>query len=425
VEDPISHRLAVGGAALSALEPQSVYPAGTGIAELHSIMVGRPRSHCSNGIAKAAIWTLVWIVLLRLSAPVLVPLAMALVFVLMLGGAVEWLQEKGVPPVLGAGGLVATTLAIFFGAAFLLRAGLDDWHTQALAQPITASRAASSGTYGNAAASWLQNEFASNTDVLTAQVGSTARMAGLYAASAAMLAFFALMSQRWLLAAFLDSAKSARARVRLVGGLREARRGIVAYLLTSSFMNLVLAVATTLALAAMGLSHCLLWATIIFGLLFIPYLGPLAITALLFVGADCSLGGEFRTVAPPLIFLALHAIEAVLISPWLVAKNVRISRFALVSAVLVGGATWGLAGGLLAVPLLIVARAALRRMNEGRRFSSLLQQERDVAPALQYWATDFGHSSQALAVSQRIDAGNVDCQIQRHANRLRHRDLSP
>jgi predicted PurR-regulated permease PerM len=357
-------------------------------------MHARPRSPEPPGVARAAICALLLVVLLRLAAPILIPLAMAVVAVLLLSVTAEWLQERGVPAPLGAGALVGLTLAVLMGLGLLLHLEVGDWHTWAQTPSVSASRAGQSGgAYGDAVARWLQNEFADNVGKLTSQADRAMHVATFYVASASMLAFFALMSQRSLLLALIESVPGPRARVRLLGGLREARRGIGAYLLTSGLMNLGLALATTLALVSMGVSNLALWATAIFALLFIPYLGPLAISVLLFVGAHSSAGGVFKTVAPPVIFLALHGIEAVLISPWLVGRNLRVSRVSLMASVLVFGAAWGLSGALLAVPMLIVARAVVRRTKNGWRLAILFRPERRSASPLRYSALRFGAAS--------------------------------
>jgi predicted PurR-regulated permease PerM len=353
--------------------------------------------------AGRAVGVLALLVLLHLTGAVLVPISIALVLTLLLSAPVESMERRGIPPAASAAAIVLIPLAVLAGGALLLQDSVAQWLSHAMlpsGHPLVsasggATLAPAPGGVGFAA--WLQDEFTRQADTFAAQAWAGVRNAALYGATAAMLLFFALMSQRSLLAALLETVPEPRSRIRLIGGLREARQGVADYLYTMSVMNLALAAATGLALAALGLSHAVLWAVLIFGLLFIPYLGPLAIAALLFVTGDGhvaamlpamfggSISGPLSNAIAPAIFLLLHCVESMVISPWFMGRNLRMNRVALLIAVIVGGAAWGLAGGVLAVPLLIIARAAARRMRAGRVMAILLRDDRSDAPPLESW----------------------------------------
>ena len=124
----------------------------------------------------------------------------------------------------------------------------------------------------------------------------------------------------------------------------------------------------------------MLWAGAAFVLAFVPYLGPLATALLLLVAGAAQFGDSIALPAPALAFLVLHGLEANLMSPWLMGRQLRISRLAVLVTVLVGSWCWGLIGGVLAVPLLVIAQAALRRSPGHRVMKALLRRETDGSP---------------------------------------------
>lgn len=314
----------------------------------------------------------------------LVPLACAAVLALLLSASVEGLQRRGVPAWLGAGGLVLAPIAGVGAALALLAGSGPDWlrnagsaasRVSALLDPL----AARAGGVG-AAARWLQTRMTLDLAALAPQAGRQVLEGLVTGAAAAMLLFFLLLAQRSLLDGLVQAMPDLRARRRLLGALREARRGVATYVVTVALMNFALASTCGLALAALGIPQSPVWAGIMFALLFIPYLGPLAIVALLAVAGHGSFGAAPAMTGPPLVFLALHAVEANLLSPWLLGYRLRVSRVAVLAVVLVFGWAWGLAGGVLAVPLLIVARAVLRR-SPGRPVAKALLAAEGASPA--------------------------------------------
>jgi predicted PurR-regulated permease PerM len=220
-----------------------------------------------------------------------------------------------------------------------------------------------------------------------------------------MLAFFLLLAQRALFAGLLGALPRRRARVHLAAALREARDGVANFFATMALINLGLGVATALVLAAIGLPRVLAWGGVIFLLLFIPYLGPLAI-ALLLAAAGAGRDGMAALLAPA-AFLLLHGIEAHFISPLVMGRRLRVGRPALLVAVIAGAWAAGVAGGVLAVPVLIALRAGLRRAPGFGLANVLLAGEPASAPSLVEssragLAADPGTAADAGAAGPRV-----------------------
>jgi predicted PurR-regulated permease PerM len=336
----------------------------------------------ARGWAVHAAVALALLLLLKLSAALVAPLVGALVLFLLLSPLAEALQRRGVPATVAAALLVfAPALGLgLLGFAFA-PAALAWWRdigatVARLAEQLRPGDAA--GGLAAAALRGLLAQIPASDAAAAARAGREALPAALAGAMLLMLVFFLLLAQRSLLARLLRALPQRRAQVRVTAALREARDGVANYLAAMALVNLGLSVATGAVLAALGLPGVVVWAGVIFALLFIPYLGPLAITLLLAAAAE---GRGAVALLAPGAFLLLHAVEAHFISPLVVGRFLRLGRPALVAAVLAGSWAWGLAGGALAVPVLIALRAGLRRA--GRPVAiALLAGEEAAPPAL-------------------------------------------
>ena len=195
----------------------------------------------------------------------------------------------------------------------------------------------------------------------------------LIAAGAAVLLHFGLATHDTLLAALAGSDLTSRRRASVLGGLRQAAREIGHLPRRHEPAQPWLGGRHGLALEMIGLPYPLAWACVTAALCFIPYAGPAAVTLLLALAGSVAGGGGFGLPAPPLAFLALHAVEASLLGPWLMSSHLPLHTVTVLLSVLVLGWTWGIGGGLLAVPLLIGLRAVCRRHAPLRRYMPLLQ----------------------------------------------------
>ena len=363
--------------------------------------------------------------LARHASPVLVPLACALILALVLGAPFEWLRCRGVPAGLAAAACIGSVVGIGVIACLPILNGING-----AGGP---GNAPSLGQVAGIDSAWqVQLQRLGGHDgalgglarLLGAQLGrlraaeiettlGDAIVHGLLTlAAAAIIAFFVLLAQRSLWTAAALALPHRRSRLRCLGALREARRGAANYVAVMSLMNLALGAATGLVLAMLGLPAPGLWGVVTGLLAFIPYVGPAAITVLLLAAGSSNFTAPWAVAAPMLSFLVLHGLEANFISPWLLGRQLRISRVAILVAVLLGTWTFGLIGGALAIPALLVVRAIVRRTPGHALAKALLEPERSAAAPLAQTLRDALRSPRAHrdgraalpAAVHRIDA---------------------
>jgi predicted PurR-regulated permease PerM len=87
-------------------------------------------------------------------------------------------------------------------------------------------------------------------------------------------------------------------------------------------------------------------------------------------------------LGPMLAFALLHGLEASLLTPWIIGRRLSLSPVAVFLSVLFWGWLWGIAGALIAVPLVIALRVACRRTHGLRLLGRFLEGDRAAPPSL-------------------------------------------
>ena len=315
--------------------------------------------------------------LLKEARPLLLPVAVAVVFTFVLSTPVRALRRRGLHEYIGAGLVIIAVLAAVAVLAMLIAAPAAAWWSRAplivheLMDAVERWRDALF-PYSTPAALTRSPTPTGTDDPLVAHLASegwtfTRLAVGetvsflLSASATVILLYFLLASEQWLVGRTIAAIRRPRAGKLVLSGFRQAQRDIGLFISTMSLVNVGLGVATGLALWAIGLPNPVLWATTAGVLAFIPYLGPLLITALLVLAGSVAFGTGAAMLAPPAAFLLLHGIEANFLSPMIMGHRLRLNPVFVFLSVMVWGWLWGLAGAFIAVPLLLGLRAVCRR----------------------------------------------------------------
>ncbi|CAH2600909.1 AI-2E family transporter [Rhodovastum atsumiense] len=168
--------------------------------------------------------------------------------------------------------------------------------------------------------------------------------------------FFLLVAGDTLLRRLVEILPGLADKKRVVGIAEEIEENISAYLLTITAMNLLVGIANGLQMWAQGMPDPLLWGTVAFLLNYIPILGPALGMMLFFLVALFATDGIWWALLPPFIYLLIHMAEGEAITPMLVAKRFTLNPVLLIVALFFWDWMWGVAGALLAVPLLAILK---------------------------------------------------------------------
>lgn len=170
------------------------------------------------------------------------------------------------------------------------------------------------------------------------------------------LTYFFLAFGKQSLLAVLTSLPRRDERLHLSDIVQTVQVNITAYLATITIINAVLALVTSGIMWMLGVPSPLLWGALAGLFNFIPYLGPAATTAVLFAVGVVSFDNWTQSVLPALCFIAVTSVEGNFLTPMIVGRRLTLNPIFVFATVLFWGWLWGIAGALLAVPILAVTK---------------------------------------------------------------------
>lgn len=322
-----------------------------------------------------------------LAAAVIVPIVVAILVSLMLAPAVRRLEQWRIPRLLGTtlvlGAMLALLVAVILGLTTPAREWLDrmpraldriEHSLRDLRAPLRAATRASEQLEKIARAG---NDETSR-EVIDTEPGPMARM--LKATPAAIISFVATLFLTFLLLLhgddllrkFVTIAPHLRAKRDLVTATRAAQLELSHYVLAITLINAALGAATAVALWLLGISDPLLWGGVVALLNYAPYAGPALTASALTIAGFYQTDQVWTALAAPGVFLALHLVEGQLVTPHLVGRRLKLDPVVVFVALLLFGWLWGVAGMLLAVPLLTCAKIIAERTPRAEAWAKLL-----------------------------------------------------
>jgi predicted PurR-regulated permease PerM len=135
---------------------------------------------------------------------------------------------------------------------------------------------------------------------------------------------------------------------------REIEDRISRYLRTVTAINLALGVAVGTAAWLIGMENFILWGVLAFALNFIPYVGPLAGIVSTLIVSLLTFDSAAHALLMPVAYLAMATIEGNFVTPIIVGRILTLNPVMIFLSLMFWGWVWGIAGALLAVPILAV-----------------------------------------------------------------------
>ena len=178
-----------------------------------------------------------------------------------------------------------------------------------------------------------------------------------------VLLYFLLVSGNSFLRRIVEILPTLHDKKQAVEIINEIQRTVAVYLGTVTMMNLLLGVLTGLASWLCGLSDPILWGSVAFLLNYIPILGPMAGVALLALVGLTTFDDLWQGLLPAGIYLSLHFAEGEVITPSLLARQFTLNPVVVMIALIFWYWMWGVAGALLAVPMLATFKIVCDRLD--------------------------------------------------------------
>jgi predicted PurR-regulated permease PerM len=136
----------------------------------------------------------------------------------------------------------------------------------------------------------------------------------------------------------------------------DVEREVSAYLLTVTAINAGVGFVVAISFQLLGLPTPYLWALIAFVLNFIPYIGPIAGTALSGLVSIVVFDSLGYALLAPLAYAACIGIETQIVSPHILSRRLQLNAVAILLALAFWAWVWGIPGVIVAVPILVTFR---------------------------------------------------------------------
>ncbi len=141
--------------------------------------------------------------------------------------------------------------------------------------------------------------------------------------------------------------------------MRDVQDRVASYIFTVGLINLAVGVVVTIGAWVLGMDYPVMWGGLAALLNFLPYIGPLAMIALLTLFGLGTAEAPLVGLVPAAAYLGLHAVESNLVTPAILGARFTMNPVLILFALSYFSWIWGVTGALLSVPLLLTITALI------------------------------------------------------------------
>ncbi|OIQ33707.1 MAG: AI-2E family transporter [Alphaproteobacteria bacterium MedPE-SWcel] len=311
-------------------------------------------------------------VVLFFAKDVVLPFVLGILIALTLRPLTRGVERYGVPPIVSAVLLILAVAVTVAGGIYLLSGPVSEWIDQAprmraelehrlrdIMTSLETVRQASEQVEDIAAST-------EDTDVVKVAIDqpgivtSTALdMVSLATTSlvALVLALFLLASNDIFYVKIVESFPNLSEKTRALRIMYSIEQRISRYLLSITLINAGVGVVVATCMWVIGMPQPALWGAIAFLFNFLPYIGALTGIALCGAVSLVTFPSLSYAMLAPLAYMLATAIEGQCVTPIVLGRRLNLNAVAVFSAVVLWAWMWGIAGALMAVPLLVCLKS--------------------------------------------------------------------
>jgi predicted PurR-regulated permease PerM len=293
-----------------------------------------------------------------------IPVALALLLSLVLSPIVRVLARWRLPYPAGAAVVLALVMGAVGGGGYMIAGPVRAWVSaapvalpkaarklRAVVRPVEqVSRAATQVEQATGAAP--------GRDFVVQGPSLSSRLAGTSAAVLGgiievLLLLYALLAVGDLFLQKLVGMLPRRGdREKAVSIARATESSLSAYLGLTALINISEGAVVAAAMALLGMPTPLVWGTMVALAEFIPYVGMLAMLAVLMVAALTTFDTVTHALVVPAVYLAINFVQGNIVTPLVMSRRLTLNPVAIFISLALWWWLWGIAGALLAVPML-------------------------------------------------------------------------
>ena len=311
---------------------------------------------------------------LRSGTEFFLPVTIALVIAVAMVPLLEWLERRGLPSPLAALLCVIIFLGLANGAIASVIIPATEWFARLPSRirlirknlsPLIDIYSSFERFVDETMGSLLRNSARGRTvtvqepNSLFDYVASSAPHALVQLVFATLVVYFFLSSWTRMRRRTITSRGSFSSAMTTARVIQEMVDRTSAYLATITAVNIGMGILVSLMLWFAGMRSPIMWGGLVAILNYVPYFGPIVAAGLLAVGGLMTFSDLGYALVPALLFVAVHLVEANVLTPMLVGRRLTINPLLILVALSFWSWVWGTAGALLAVPLLIILKTIL------------------------------------------------------------------
>lgn len=301
----------------------------------------------------------------------LIPIVLAVLLALLLMPLVRKARTWRVPDIVSAFILVAVVVVLFGIGVLTLAGQAQQWladtpnllHRVSILVPTErgpfkhlkqATTAVEEMTRNKDEVKPLQVVVESQDTVLAA-LGVSTHFVGA-AVIVFVLAFFLLAFNTQLLNQAVESRDKFHDKRNIVELMRNVENGVSRYLFTVTAINCGLGAVAAVILWFMKIPNPVLWGVLVTTMNYVPHVGAFICMAVLFLVGAVTHESLIWGLVTAGMFAILTSAESYFITPLVLSRSLQLSPLAIILAILFWGWMWGIAGGLMAAPLLAMIK---------------------------------------------------------------------
>jgi predicted PurR-regulated permease PerM len=167
-----------------------------------------------------------------------------------------------------------------------------------------------------------------------------------------ILLFFLLAYDGVFIGKLIKLLPSFSDKKRAVSIAQDIESQVSRYLFTVTIINCCLGIAVGTTVGLLGLPNPVMWGVMVATLNFVPYLGALTGIICMTIGAILSFDSLGYALIFPAVYLGFGTLEGNFITPWVMGRSLTLNPVLILLSLVFWGWMWGIAGVILAVPIL-------------------------------------------------------------------------
>jgi predicted PurR-regulated permease PerM len=166
-----------------------------------------------------------------------------------------------------------------------------------------------------------------------------------------LVLFFLLVSGDTFLRRLVEILPRFQDKKQAINISNQIEHDISAYLVTITFMNMIVGVGAALAMWSCGVENPLLWGVVAFLFNYVPIVGPIVCSSLFLMVGLMSENALLPAVTPALLYLGVHLIESMIFLFWM----------------------WGIPGAILSMPIIAMIKIVCDHIEHLKPFGHFIE----------------------------------------------------